>query len=64
MKEFPEVSAEGGERTVWIEAKDLRVGALVDDEFFVGKNKVVVSFFLQKGAYATEFIGQNFGRIL
>ncbi len=62
IRELPEVSAEGAERSVWAEAKDLKVGSLEADEFFPGKKKVVLEFFLQKGSYATEFIRQCFGQ--
>ncbi len=62
VRELPEVSAEGSEREVWAEAKDLKVGGLELDEFFDGKKKVVLEFFLPKGSYATEFIRQSFGQ--
>lgn len=58
IRELPEVSAEGSERAVWVEAKDLKVGNLEQDECFKGKNKVQLEFFLPKGCYATEFIRQ------
>jgi tRNA pseudouridine13 synthase len=61
IKELPEVSAEGSERNVWAEAKDLEVGELQKDEHFKGKSKVILEFFLPKGSYATEFIRQSFG---
>jgi tRNA pseudouridine13 synthase len=60
IRELPEASAEGSERKVWAEAKDLKVGSLENDEFFVGKKKVTLEFFLPKGSYATEFIRQSF----
>ncbi len=59
IRELPEVSAEGSERSVWVEAKDLKVGKLEDDEFFPGKKKAVLEFFLPRGSYATEFIRQQ-----
>ncbi len=62
VRELPEVSAEGSERSVWVEAKDLKVGELEPDEFFEGKKKVALDFFLPKGSYATEFIRQSFGQ--
>ncbi len=58
IRELPEVSAEGSERAVWVEVKDLKVGSLEPDECFPGKNKVQLEFFLPKGCYATEFIRQ------
>ncbi len=61
IRELPEVSAEGSERAVWVEAKELKIGDLEDDEFS-GKKKVVLEFFLPRGSYATEFIRQCFGQ--
>ena len=58
IKQLPEATAEGAERAVWAEAKDLKLGNLEDDELFPGKKKVIVEFFLPKGSYATEFIQQ------
>ncbi len=60
IKEIPELSAEGSVRDVLAEAKDLKVGSLESDEFFPGRKKVVLEFFLPKGSYATEFIRQAF----
>ncbi|HLC33223.1 MAG TPA: tRNA pseudouridine(13) synthase TruD [Candidatus Nanoarchaeia archaeon] len=60
IKELPEISAEGGTRKVWAEARELKVGKLEPDECFEGKKKVKVEFFLPKGCYATEFIRQSF----
>ena len=60
IRELPEVSAEGTERAVWVEAKNLNIGQLEPDEFFPGKKKVQLEFFLPKGSYATEFIRQMF----
>lgn len=62
IRELPEVSAEGAVREVWVEARDLAVGALEDDEHFPGKKKVTISFFLPKGCYATEFVRQSVSR--
>jgi tRNA(Glu) U13 pseudouridine synthase TruD len=58
IREIPELSPEGSERNVWVEAKDLKVSKLQPDEFFPGKKKVTLEFFLPKGSYATEFIRQ------
>ena len=60
IRELPELSSEGSVRAVWAEAKNLKIGSLEADEFFPGKNKVVLEFFLPKGCYATEFIRQQF----
>lgn len=61
IRELPELSAEGAERQVWVEAKGLAM-AVEEDEFFPGKKKVVLSFFLPKGCYATEFVRRLFGQ--
>lgn len=59
VRDLPGVSAEGGSRNVFVEAEDVTV-AEAEDEYFPGKKKVVLQFFLPKGCYATEFIRQNF----
>tara|TARA_Y100000310_G_C20701621_1_gene830494 strand:+ start:6915 stop:7850 length:936 start_codon:yes stop_codon:yes gene_type:complete len=56
FKEFPELSAEGNDRDVYVDVKDLVINELLDDELNNGKKKCVVSFFLSKGSYATEVI--------
>ncbi|MCX6708341.1 MAG: tRNA pseudouridine(13) synthase TruD [Candidatus Woesearchaeota archaeon] len=56
VRELPEASAEGTERKVWAEAKELKIGKLEEDECFPGKKKITIEFFLPKGSYATEFI--------
>lgn len=61
IRSIPDLSSEGSSRNVWATAEKLSVSKLDDDEFFPVKKKVVLSFFLKKGSYATEFIRQNFG---
>jgi len=56
---FPQIkplSSAGGERATLVHVKDLQMGKLEPDEMNNGKKKVVISFFLPKGAYATEYI--------
>ncbi|MEM4246940.1 MAG: tRNA pseudouridine(13) synthase TruD [Candidatus Woesearchaeota archaeon] len=60
IKEFPELSSEGTERDVFVEATELKISPLEDDELKKGKKKAKFCFSLQKGAYATEFIKQLF----
>lgn len=60
IKEFPEVSCEGGQRKVFAEAAGIKVSELSDDEFFPDKKKFTIEFMLPKGSYATEFIRQLF----
>lgn len=60
IKEIPELSAEGDERDIIAEAKNLKIGKLEDDEINKSKKKVLIKFKLQKGSYATVFINQLF----
>jgi len=53
IREMPELSSEGGERDLFAEVQNLKINNLEDDELNKGKKKCVVSFYLQKGAYAT-----------
>lgn len=59
IREFPELSSQGGVRKVWVEAKELKIGPLVYDDLHAGKKKVLIEFFLPAGCYATEFVRQN-----
>ncbi len=58
IKEFPDLSSEGTERDVFAEAMDFTMGALEDDELNQGRKKVRLTFTLQPGSYATEFVRQ------
>lgn len=60
IKEFPELSSEGSSRKVKAKVKDLSIGELEEDELNQNKKKFRISFFLDKGCYATEFIRQLF----
>jgi len=60
IKEIPELSAEGDERKIISEAKDVEIGKLEEDEINKGKEKIKIKFKLSKGNYATEFIKQLF----
>lgn len=51
---FPEITSEGGTRTKWCTATHL-ISKTEDDEYFPGKKKIILSFFLPKGCYATTF---------
>lgn len=62
IKPFPELSSEGGERNVFVEAHDLQIGTLEPDELNSGMKKVTLTFILPKGSYATEFIRQLFSQ--
>jgi tRNA pseudouridine13 synthase len=56
FREIPELSAEGGERDLYVKIKDLEIGDLEEDELNKGMKKCKVSFVLGKGSYATEVI--------
>ena len=56
IRQIPELSAEGGSRSLFLEVKNLVVSELEDDECFPGKKKCVLSFTLSKGCYATVVI--------
>ena len=60
IRRIPELSSEGGIREMYAEAKNLKIGKLEDDELNKGKKKIKISFILDKGCYATEFIKQLF----
>ncbi len=51
---FPEISSEGGTRKRWCNATEITT-KIEDDEYFPGKKKIIFSFFLPKGCYATTF---------
>ncbi|NOZ80717.1 MAG: tRNA pseudouridine(13) synthase TruD [DPANN group archaeon] len=58
IRKIPELTTDGAERRLYIDVKDMKIGALKDDELNKGKKKVVLSFGLPKGSYATEVIAQ------
>ena len=53
IREIPELSPEGTTRKSYADLKDLKISEKEEDELNPGKKKVKVSFFLEKGAYAT-----------
>ena len=53
---IPDISCEGGERAVYVELKDLKIGELEKDELNSEKFKIKLSFSLSKGAYATNVV--------
>ncbi len=58
IKEIPEISSEGSFRRIIAPVAELAVGKIGDDNLNSHKKKCKISFFLQKGCYATEFIQQ------
>jgi len=60
IREIPELSSEGSERSVFAELKNLKFGNLEEDELNKGKKKIKISFELGKGSYATMAVKQMF----
>ncbi|MCC7574891.1 tRNA pseudouridine(13) synthase TruD [Candidatus Woesearchaeota archaeon] len=54
------LSVEGTTRKVFIKPSDLVISDFLDDELNIGKKKLVVSFSLGKGEYATNVVEQLF----
>ncbi len=59
-KQVPELTVEGAVREVYAQANNLTISGLSPDELNAGKHKVKLTFDLDSGCYATEFIRQNF----
>ncbi|MBI2662397.1 tRNA pseudouridine(13) synthase TruD [Candidatus Woesearchaeota archaeon] len=56
IKQIPQLSLEGGLRSIAVEVKNLVIGTGEDDELNIRKRKVRISFSLGKGSYATMVI--------
>ena len=53
IPQLPELSLEGGLRSVMTEVKEMVIGTIENDELQKSKKKVTISFTLSKGSYAT-----------
>ncbi len=60
IRAFPEISSEGGERQLFAEIHDLQVGRLEDDDIHPSFKKCTLTFWLDKGCYATGAVKQLF----
>ncbi len=60
IRSMPELSSEGNSRMLFAEVKKFKTGKLEDDELNPGMKKIKVSFFLNKGCYATMAIKYMF----
>mgnify|MGYP001163227404 CR=1 FL=1 len=60
IKSIPELSSEGDERDLIVKAENVKIEKLANDDLNKGKKKVVISFNLPKGSYATMFIKSLF----
>ncbi|MFC1774960.1 tRNA pseudouridine(13) synthase TruD [Nanoarchaeota archaeon] len=56
IRSLPEISSEGSSRKLFVEAQNLDIGALENDELNEGMKKVLLKFDLESGSYATVFI--------
>jgi len=56
MRSFPDIGAEGGERQRIMKVQDFKTVSFADDELHPGKKKQIISFFLEKGGYATTVL--------
>jgi tRNA pseudouridine13 synthase len=60
IKQIPEISMEGELRKVFVDVMDLKIDEFEEDELHLGKKKVIISFSLGKGSYATMLIRKLF----
>jgi tRNA pseudouridine13 synthase len=60
IREIPQLSLEGGMRKVVMNVDNFTVVETGDDELHAGKRKVVLSFTLPKGSYATMVVRRLF----
>ncbi|MDO8642891.1 MAG: tRNA pseudouridine(13) synthase TruD [Candidatus Woesearchaeota archaeon] len=58
IRPLPDISCEGGERTLFAEIHDLEIGPLEDDDLHPDMKKCTLIFWLDKGCYATEAVKQ------
>lgn len=56
MRSIPEIGVEGGERNRVVKVENFKTISFTDDELYPGKKKHVISFYLEKGAYATTVL--------
>jgi len=59
IREIPELTSEGIMREMIVPVKKF-TSTVANDEFFVGGKKVILSFELPKGSYATMVVKQMF----
>lgn len=56
MRSIPEIGVEGAERNRVVKVENFKTISFEDDELHPGKKKQVISFYLEKGAYATTVL--------
>jgi tRNA pseudouridine13 synthase len=60
IRAIPNITPKGNERELMTDVRELSIGKLEDDESNEGKKKIIVSFELGKGSYATIVIREMF----
>lgn len=60
LRQFQGLGLEGGNRSLVNKATDVEIIDINNDELNSSKNKIVLSFVLPKGSYATEYVRQLF----
>jgi len=60
IRQIPEISPEGTTRTLYADIQDLNIGELEKDELNKGKKKIMITFMLNKGCYATMALKNMF----
>ncbi|MEM2130962.1 MAG: tRNA pseudouridine(13) synthase TruD [Candidatus Woesearchaeota archaeon] len=56
IRQFPELTVLGSKRNLIATAKDFEIISFENDELNKNKKKIKISFFLDKGSYATVFV--------
>ena len=58
VKNFPQMSVQGSYRNMLLKIDNLKLLEINDDEFFLGKNCLKISFSLTKNSYATTVLNE------
>lgn len=56
IRSIPEIGVEGGERNRVVQVENFKTISFEDDDLHPGKKKQIISFYLEKGAYATTVL--------
>ena len=56
VKEYPQLSSKGARKRIVLHPKDMKLISIGEDEQTEGMRKAVISFSLEKGAYATTVL--------
>ena len=56
VKQYPQLSSKGARKRIVLYPKEMELISIADDEHTEGMRKAVISFSLEKGAYATTVL--------